>query len=106
MEILLPTMRKLPFTSEVKKDVTAREDMKAMLIKEIDADMTPGEFRAGELGMKVLGFVPSNFNLKEALVQDLLRGNRAFLRPQDEDDAPHQRSPREAQEAPDTLPKG
>jgi len=36
-EFLLPAMRKLPFKSEVKRDVTAREDIKKMLLKEIEA---------------------------------------------------------------------
>jgi hypothetical protein len=80
-EILLPTMRKLPFKSVVNRDVTAREDMKKMLIKEIDADMTPEEFRAGELGMKALGFVPADFKLKEALVQVYSEEIAAFYDP-------------------------
>ncbi len=40
-----------------------------MLIKEIDAEMTPAEFRANELGMKVLGLLPRDFNLKETMVK-------------------------------------
>lgn len=68
-EQLLPGMRKLPFKHEVKRDVTNREDMSAMLIKEIDAEMTPAEFRANELGMKALGLLPDNFNLKETMVK-------------------------------------
>ncbi|WP_406696845.1 hypothetical protein V5E97_38245 [Singulisphaera sp. Ch08] len=68
-EQLLPGMRKLPFKHEVNRDVTNREDMSAMLIKEIDAEMTPAEFRANELGMKVLGLLPRNFNLKETMVK-------------------------------------
>src|SRR6266446_3923976 len=57
-EQLLPGMRKLPFKHEVKRDVTAREDLKALLIKEIDEELTPAEFRANELGMKALGLLP------------------------------------------------
>jgi hypothetical protein len=68
-ERLLPGMRKVPFKHEVKRDVTAREDMKAMLIKEIDAEMTPAEFRANELGMKVLGLLPPDLDLKETMVR-------------------------------------
>ena len=67
-EKLLPGMRKLPFKNEVKRDVTAREELRNVLVKEIDSEMTPGEFRAGEMGMKVLGFVPKDFNLKEVMV--------------------------------------
>ena len=68
-EKLLPSMRKLPFKSEVKRDVTAREQLQAMLVKEIDEDMTPAEFRAGELGMKALGFFPRSFKLKEIMTR-------------------------------------
>jgi hypothetical protein len=68
-EKLLPLMRKIPFKSEVKRDVTAREDLQAMLIKEIDEEMTPGEFRAGELGMKALGLLPPEINLKQIMVK-------------------------------------
>ena len=67
-EKLLPGMRKVPFKTEVKRDVTAREELRNVLIKEIDNEMTPGEFRAGELGMKAIGFLPRNFKLKEAMV--------------------------------------
>src|SRR5262245_7701938 len=68
-EQLLPGMRKLPFKHEVKRDVTAREDMSAMLVKEIDAEMTPAEFHANELGMKALGLLPQEFNLKETMIR-------------------------------------
>jgi hypothetical protein len=68
-EQLLPGMRGLAFKQEVKRDVTAREELKAVLLKEIDEEMTPAEFRAGELGMKVLGFLPMDFNLKESMVK-------------------------------------
>ena len=68
-ETLLPSMRKLPFKTEVKRDVTAREELQALLVKEIDEDMTPAEFRAGELGMKALGFLPRAFKLKEAMTK-------------------------------------
>jgi hypothetical protein len=68
-EQLLPGMRKLSFKHEVKRDVTAREDLKAVLIKEIDEEMTPAEFRANELGMKALGLLPRDINLKETMVK-------------------------------------
>jgi hypothetical protein len=53
----------------VKRDVTARQDMQALLIKEIDAEMTPGEFRANELGMKALGLLPPEIDLKKIMVK-------------------------------------
>lgn len=68
-EKLLPGMRRIPFKNEVKRDVTAREDLSAMLVKEIDEQMTPAEFRSGELGMKALGFFPRDFNLKQVMVK-------------------------------------
>ena len=68
-EQLLPGMRKLPFKHEVNRDVTPREELKAVLIKEIDEEMTAAEFRANELGMKVLGLLPREINLKETMVK-------------------------------------
>ena len=68
-ETLLPGMRKIRFKSEVKRDVTAREDLQALLIKEIDSETTPGEFRAGEMGMKALGFLPKDVDLKSVMVK-------------------------------------
>jgi hypothetical protein len=40
-----------------------------VLVKEIDAEVTPAEFRANELGLKVLGLLPRNINLKEVMVK-------------------------------------
>ncbi len=80
-EKLLPGMRKIPFKSEVKRDVTKREELKALLVKEIDEDMTPAEFRAGELGMKALGFLPRDFQLKEAMVKVYSEEIAAFYDP-------------------------
>ena len=54
-------MRKLPFRREVKRDVTGREDLRDLLIKELDEDRTPAEFRGDELGMKALGLIPRDF---------------------------------------------
>lgn len=68
-EQLLPGMRKIPFKHEVKRDVTAREKLREVLVKEIDSEMTPGEFRANELGMKAIGFLPKDINLKEIMVK-------------------------------------
>jgi hypothetical protein len=68
-EQLLPGMRRRPFKREVKSDVTAREDLKALLLKEIDEEMSPAEFKASELGMKVLGLLPRDLDLKETMVK-------------------------------------
>ncbi|MBY0396702.1 MAG: hypothetical protein K2X91_09580, partial [Thermoleophilia bacterium] len=68
-EKLLPGMRKIPFKFEVKRDVTRREALRDLLIKEIDADVPAAEFRADELGMKALGFLPREADLKDLMVR-------------------------------------
>jgi hypothetical protein len=80
-EKLLPGLRKLPFKHEVKRDVTRREAMQEVLRKEIDLDMTPGEFRASELGMKALGFLPRDMDFKVVLVQVYSEEIAAFYDP-------------------------
>jgi hypothetical protein len=80
-ERLLPVMRKLPFRHEVKRDVTAREKLKEVLIKELDEEMTPDELRANELGLKALGFLPRDFDLKSAMVQVYSEEIAAFYDP-------------------------
>jgi hypothetical protein len=81
MEKLLPGLRKIPFKHEVKRDVTKRENMKALILKEIDEDMTPGEFRANELAMKAFGLLPRDYNLKETLAQVYAEEVAAFYDP-------------------------
>ncbi len=80
-EQLLPGLRKLPFKSEVKRDVTAREDLRALLIKELDEDQTPAEFRTSELSLKVLGFIPREMNWKETIVRVYAEEIAAFYDP-------------------------
>ncbi len=80
-EELLPGMRKIPFKTEVKRDVTAREDLQAFLIKEIDSDMTPEQFRANELGMKALGFIPKSMDWKKTMVKVYSEEIAAFYDP-------------------------
>ena len=77
-EQLLPGLRKLDFKHEVKRDVTAREDMPKMLVKEFDQEMTPAEFRTYELGMKALGLVPRDFDLKATWIKVLSEEIAAF----------------------------
>ena len=81
MEQLLPKLRKIPFKHEVKRDVTKRENMKALILKEIDEDMTPEEFRANELAMKAFGLLPRDFNLRESLAQVYAEEVAAFYDP-------------------------
>lgn len=68
-EKLLPIMRKIPFHSVVKDDVTRREDLKDFLISEIDREMPPEELHAAELGMIALGFLSKEADLKGIMVQ-------------------------------------
>jgi hypothetical protein len=81
MEKLLPGLRKIPFKHEVKRDVTKRENMKSLILKEIDEDMTPAEFRANELAMKAFGLLPRDYNLKEMLAQVYAEEVAAFYDP-------------------------
>ena len=80
-EQLLPGIRQLKFKHEVKRDVTNREDLKALLLKEIDEEITPQEFRTNELGMKVLGFIPREINWKETMVRVYSEEIAAFYDP-------------------------
>ena len=57
------------------------ENMKALILKEIDEDMTPGEFRANELAMKALGLLPLDFNLRETTAQIYAEEVAAFYDP-------------------------
>ena len=84
------SLRKIPFLHEVKRDVTKRENLKAMLLKELDEDMTPEEFRANEMAMKAFGLLPRDYQPQGGPGPGLLRGDRRLLRPQDQDDAPDQ----------------
>lgn len=68
-EKLLPGMRGLSFKNEVKRDVTPREKLAEYLLKTLDDEKSPEEFRADELGMKALGLLPREFKLKEVLVK-------------------------------------
>ena len=80
-ESILPQLRKIPFLHEVKRDVTRRENLKALLLKELDEDMTPEEFRANEMAMKAFGLLPRDYNLKEALAQVYSEEIAAFYDP-------------------------
>ena len=55
--------------------------MKELILKEIDEDMTPQEFRANELAMKAFGLLPRDFNLREALAQVYAEEVAAFYDP-------------------------
>ncbi len=80
-ESILPELRKIPFLHEVKRDVTKRENLKALLLKELEEDQTPEEFRANEMAMKAFGLLPRDFNLKETLAQVYSEEVAAFYDP-------------------------
>ncbi|MDG3002987.1 hypothetical protein [Paludisphaera mucosa] len=67
-EKILPRLRGIPFRHEVKRDVTKREKLQEMLLKEFEADMTPGEFEAEEKAFKAFGLLPADLDLKKLLV--------------------------------------
>jgi hypothetical protein len=80
-EQLLPRLRQIPFKHEVKRDVTKREQLKAMLLKEFEEDMTPEEFRTNEMAMKAFGLVPRSMDLKPLLIQVYSEEIAAFYDP-------------------------
>jgi hypothetical protein len=80
-EKILPELRRIPFLHEVKRDVTKRENMKALMLKELEEDMTPQEFRANEMSMKAFGLLPRDFNLKDTLAQVYSEEVAAFYDP-------------------------
>ena len=80
-EQLLPGLRHLPFRTEVKRDVTRREDLKAFLLKELDEDQTPAEFRAGELAFKAFGLIKRDLDWKALQVQVYSEEIAAFYDP-------------------------
>ena len=80
-EQLLPGMRKLPFKSVVKRDVTAREHLKNVLLKEIEEDKSAEEYRGDELGMKALGFIPKGLDYKELMIRVYSEEIAAFYDP-------------------------
>ena len=68
-ERILPGLRRIPFQHEVRRDVTPREELRAYLVREIDEEMTPAELRTDEAGMKALGLIPAELDLKETLIR-------------------------------------
>src|SRR5262249_9811693 len=80
-ERLLPVMRKIAFKHEVKRDVTAREELRAYLIKELDEEMPPAEFHGQEVGMKALGLIPRDMDFKEIMVRVYSEEIAAFYDP-------------------------
>lgn len=67
-EKILPRLRGIPFRHEVKRDVTKREKLQDMLLKEFEEDMTPAEFEGMSKSYKAFGLVPADMDLKKFLV--------------------------------------
>ncbi|WP_165245979.1 hypothetical protein [Paludisphaera soli] len=67
-EKILPRLRRIPFKHEVKRDVTKRDKLQDMLLKEFEEDMTPAEFEANEKALKAFGMLPVEMDLKKLLV--------------------------------------
>lgn len=103
MEKLLPQLRKIPFKHEVKRDVTKRKDMKALMLKEIEEDMTPEEFRTNELALKAFGLLPRNFDLRETLAQVYSEEVAAFYDPKTKTMHLIEEPPAEANKSPSFL---
>ncbi len=80
-EKLLPSLRRIPFKHEVKKDVTKREKLKDVVLKDLDEDKPGATFHDYELGLKALGFLPRDFDLKKALVDVYAEEIAAFYDP-------------------------
>ena len=80
-EQLLPGLRHLPFRTEVKRDVTARQDLKALLLKELDEEMTPLEFKTGELAFKAFGLIARDLDWKATMVKVYAEEIAAFYDP-------------------------
>jgi hypothetical protein len=80
-EHLLPTMRKIPFKTEVKRDVTDRGALQDVMLKEFEEEMTPAEFHASELGMKALGFISRTLDFKGLMIKAYSEEIAAFYDP-------------------------
>ncbi len=67
-EKILPRLRGIPFRHEVKRDVTKREKLQDMLLKDFEQDMTPEEFDGMEKTYRAFGLTPADLDLKKFLV--------------------------------------
>ncbi|MFN0102749.1 MAG: ImmA/IrrE family metallo-endopeptidase [Bryobacteraceae bacterium] len=68
----------LPTKSKVDRDFITREKLKEFLQTRIDETVKPEEIRVEELTLKLFGFVPENYNLKESTVSLLTEQAAAF----------------------------
>lgn len=68
----------LPAKTKVDRDFITREKLKEFLQTRIDETVKPEEVRVEELTLKLFGFVPENYNLKESTVRLLTEQAAAF----------------------------
>jgi len=68
----------LPAKTRVDRDFITREKLKEFLQTRIDETVKPEEIRVEELTLKLFGFVPENYNLKESTVSLLTEQAAAF----------------------------
>ncbi|WP_337175853.1 hypothetical protein [Paludisphaera sp.] len=68
-EKILPRLRGIPWVHEVRRDVTKREKLQDMLLKEFEEEMTPAEFEGMEKAYRAFGMTPPDLDLKQFLVQ-------------------------------------
>lgn len=80
-EKILPRLRGIPFRHEVKRDVTKREKMQEMLLKEFEEDMSPAEFEGQEKAFKAFGMIPADMDLKKVLVEVFAEEVAAYYDP-------------------------
>jgi hypothetical protein len=64
--------------TRVERDFITREKLKEFLQSRIDETIKPEELRLEELTLKLFGFVPENYNLKESTVNLLTEQAAAF----------------------------
>jgi hypothetical protein len=81
METLLPGMRGIPFHHPVKNDVTKREDLKQLLLRELDEDKSPQEMRGEALAYRAFGLWPLDLDYKDTIVRVYTEEIAAFYDP-------------------------
>lgn len=81
MEKLLPGIRRLEFKHEVKRDVTPREKIRDYLVRELEEERSPEEFRAEELALKAFGLIPADLDYKETVLTVYTEEIGAFYDP-------------------------
>ena len=62
-------LRELAILKAVKSGAQSRADIERMIIKNLDADTTPEEMRAGEVLLKAFGLAPRDFAYRSFLIK-------------------------------------